>query len=162
MATGNQVLISDLQGAGSLVLDTHVWVWASGEAGGPAQLAAAALPAIEGAARNRRLFVSAASVWEIALKTERGQALLSGDLRSWVRDQQRYPGVRILSVDSRLAIDCTQLPLWIRERDGKEHRDPNDRFIVTTARRLNGVLVTCDDEIVEYARRGHLQGFDAR
>ncbi|MBI4545070.1 MAG: type II toxin-antitoxin system VapC family toxin [Gemmatimonadetes bacterium] len=155
------MLISELSATDVLVLDTHVWVWASGEAGGPGQMKVAALPVIEQAARSRRLFVSAASVWEIALKAGREQLLIAGDLRTWVRDQRRYPGVRILSVDSRLAVDCTQLPLWVRKRDGKPHRDPSDRFIVATARRLNGVLVTCDAEILEYSGQGHLKAYDA-
>jgi PIN domain nuclease of toxin-antitoxin system len=51
------MLISELADSDHLLLDTHVWVWASGEAGGPAQFRAEALPALEGAARSRRLFV---------------------------------------------------------------------------------------------------------
>lgn len=156
------MLISDLAARDRLVMDTHVWVWASGESGGPGQVRADVLRAIEDAARSRRLFASSTSVWEIALKAERGKVLVSGDLRSWVRDQQQFPGVRVLPVDTRLSIDCTRLPLWIRRNDKKEHRDPADRFIVTTARRLNGVLVTCDEEILEYARQGHVAACDAR
>jgi PIN domain nuclease of toxin-antitoxin system len=56
----------------------------------------------------------------------------------------------------------TTLPRWIRSRDGKEHRDLGDRFIVVTARRLNGILITCDEEILEYAERGHVRALDAR
>ncbi|MGH7570371.1 MAG: type II toxin-antitoxin system VapC family toxin [Gemmatimonadota bacterium] len=156
------MLISELEPADLLVLDTHVWVWASGEAEGPDQLDAGTLAAIEAAARSRQLFVSAASVWEIALKAERGQVLVAGDLLSWVTEQQRYPGIRVRSIDSRLAIDSTRLPRWVREREGQEHRDPNDRFIVSTARRLNGVLVTSDVEILAYARQAHLKAYDAR
>jgi PIN domain nuclease of toxin-antitoxin system len=156
------MLISDLAGSELLVMDTHIWVWVSGEAGGAAHMNAAALPVIERAAERRELFVSSASVWEMALKAERGMALVSGDLRAWVRDQRRYPGVRVMPVDSRLAIDSTLLPLWIRRDEKKEHRDPADRFIVTTARRLNAVLVTCDAEILHYASQGHVAAFDAR
>lgn len=155
------MLTSSLAGSDLLVMDTHVWVWASGEAGGPGRLRGAVLPAIEEAARSRRLFVSAASVWELALKAERGQALLSGDLHAWVRDQRRYPGVRVLPIDARLGVDSTRLPPWARERDGQEHRDPGDRFVVATARRLGGVLLTCDREILAYASRGHLRAYDA-
>jgi PIN domain nuclease of toxin-antitoxin system len=155
------MLISEVTDTDLLVLDTHVWVWASGEAEGTSQLGAAALPAIERAARGRRLFVSAASVWEIALKAERGQAFVSGDLHAWVRDQRRYPGVRVLPIGSRIAVECTRLPRWTRRRDGREHRDPGDRFIVTTTRRLNGVVLTCDDEILAYAQQGHVKAYDA-
>lgn len=155
------MLISELVAADRLVLDTHVWVWASGEAGGPAQLRSELVPAIETAARARRLFTCAASAWEIALKAERGLILVAGDLRAWVRGQRRYPGVRILPIDSRLGIDCTVLPAWIRRRDGHVHRDPCDRLIVTTTRRLSAVLVTCDEEILAYAEQGHVRAYAA-
>lgn len=156
------MLTSSLAASDRLVMDTHVWVWVSGESGGPGQLDAAILPAIEAAARDRWLFVSAASVWEVASKAERGQALIAGDLETWVRDQRQYPGVRVLPLDARLSIDSTRLPPWTRARDGREHRDPNDRFIVATTRRLNAVLLTCDEEIHQYARQGHVRVYDAR
>jgi PIN domain nuclease of toxin-antitoxin system len=152
---------SSLSSSDLLVLDTHIWVWASGESGGPAQFTADALLPIEAAARDRRLFVSAASVWEIALKEQRGRALIAGDLNSWVRDQCGYPGVRVLPINSRLAIAVTRLPAWLR-KDGQEHRDPSDRFIVAAARKLNAVLITCDEVILDYANQGNLRGYDAR
>lgn len=156
------MLTSSLTASDRLVMDTHVWVWVSGEAGGPGRLHPAVLPPIEDAARDRRLFVSAASVWEVALKAEKGQALITGDLEAWVGDQRRYPGVRVLTIDPQLAIGSTRLPRWLRRRDAQEHRDPNDRFIVTTARRLNAVLLTCDEEILHFAGQGHVRAYDAR
>lgn len=156
------MLTSSLTPGDRLVMDTHVWVWVSGEAGGPGRLNPAVLPPIEAAARDRRLFASAASVWEVALKAERGQALIAGDLDTWVRDQRRYPGVRLLSLDARTMMDSTRLPPWLRARDGQEHRRPNDRFLVATARRLNAVLITCDEEIHHFARQGHVRAYDAR
>lgn len=156
------MLTSELTSADRLVMDTHIWVWASGESGGPEQITDAALPVIENAAERRALFVSSASVWELALKAGRGKALVSGDLDAWVRDQRQHPGVRVMPIDSRLAIDSTTLPPWMRKSDKGEHRDPSDRFIVTTARRLNAILVTCDEEILHYASQGHVAAFDAR
>lgn len=155
------MLTSDLAAADRLVMDTHVWLWVSGEAGGTSRVNSRILAPIEDAARDRRLFVSVASVWEMALKAERGQALVAGDLDAWVRDQRQYPGVRVLAINPRLAIDSTRLPTWLRARDGREHRDPNDRFIVATARGLNAVLLTCDEEILHFAGQGHVRAFDA-
>jgi PIN domain nuclease of toxin-antitoxin system len=155
------MLISELTGTDRLVLDTHIWVWTSGESGGPGQIPEAALVAIESAAERRNLFVSAASVWEIAMKAERGRALVSGDLRTWVQDQRQYPGVRVMPIDSRLSIDSTILPLWLRRSDKREHRDPADRFIVAAARRLNALVLTCDEEIVHYASQGHVAAYKA-
>lgn len=151
---------SDPASSDRLVLDTHVWVWASGEGGGPTQLSRFCREAIEAAARDRRLYVCAASVWEIGLKAERGRAIVRGDLAAWVRDQTLYPGIRVLSIDARLAIESTRLPRWMRMTDGREHRDPNDRFIVAAARRLNGLLVTCDQDVLAYGAQGHVRTYD--
>lgn len=145
-----------------LMLDTHIWVWANGKMGGASRFRTAALAAIEIAAAERRLIVSAASVWEIALKSQKGDLLLTGDLRAWVRDQSRHPGVRVMAMNSALAIDATTLPLWVRKADGKPHKDPGDHFIVAEARRRNAVLVTCDEVIIDYARAGHVNVYDVR
>lgn len=156
------MLTSDLDGPAPLILDTHIWVWASGGRGAASRFKKAAAHSIEQAAGERRLIASAASVWEIALKIQKGELLISGDLRSWVRDQVRYPGIRIIPMNSSLAIDATSLPEWVRKNDGRPHKDPADRFIVSEARRRSAVLVTCDTLILDYARKGHLIAFDAR
>ncbi len=101
-------------------------------------------------------------MWEIALKIQKGDLLVSGDLRAWLRDQRRYPGVRVLPMSGGLAIDSTTLPEWIRKSDKRPHKDPSDRFIVAEARRRNAVLVTCDTLMIDYARKGHVVVFDAR
>jgi PIN domain nuclease of toxin-antitoxin system len=142
-----------------ILLDTHIWVWASN---GSVQFKRAAVKAIETAAEERRLFVSAASVWEIALKMQKGDLLVSGDLRAWLREQRRYPGVRVLPITGSLTLDATSLPEWTRKSDKRPHKDPNDRFIVAEARRRNAVLVTSDTLIIDYARKGHVMAFDAR
>ncbi|MGH9648044.1 MAG: type II toxin-antitoxin system VapC family toxin, partial [Bryobacteraceae bacterium] len=104
------MLISDLSRAQTILLDTHIWVWASGNSGGPARFEAALAPVIEAAALDRRLFISVASVWEIALKAQRGVLLLSSDLRAWVREQRDNRGVRVLPITTSIAIESTQLP----------------------------------------------------
>jgi PIN domain nuclease of toxin-antitoxin system len=153
------VLTSELSGPVPLVLDTHIWVWASSD---PDRFKKAARKKIEVAAEERRLFVSAASVWEIALKIQKGDLLVSGDLRAWLRDQRRYPGVRVAPIGGNLALDATTLPEWTRKSDKRLHKDPNDRFIVAEARRRNAVLITCDTLMIDYARKGHVVVFDAR
>ncbi len=139
-----------------LVLDTHVWLWASGELGGPGRLAPETLAWIEAAAGSRRLYASAASVWELAWKVARGRLHVSIELDRWVREQRRAPGIRILSIDALLAIAATRLPPWVAP-DGQEHRDPADRFIVATARRLAATLLTRDATILAYAASGNVR-----
>jgi PIN domain nuclease of toxin-antitoxin system len=153
------VLTSEIGGSVPILLDTHIWVWANVD---PARFKKAAARAIEIAASQRRLFVSAASVWEIALKAQKGDLLVSGDLRTWLRDQRRYPGVRVLPMSGTLSIDATSLPEWIRKSDKKPHKDPADRFIVAEARRRNAVLLTSDSLMIDYARKGHVVVYDTR
>jgi len=154
--------ISDLLEARAVLLDTHIWVWASGNSGGPVRFAASLAPITDRLAIQRRLFVSVASVWEIALKAQRGDSLLSSDLMAWVREQTRNRGARLLPISSAIAIESTQLPLWLRRWDRKEHRDPNDRFLVATARLKSAVLITCDELIIDYATQGHVMACDGR
>ena len=153
------MLISELRGPVPLLMDTHIWVWASNGSG---EFRKSAAEAIEVAATERRLFVSAASVWEIGLKAQKGDLLVSGDIRAWLREQRRYPGVRVAPISGNVALESTSLPDWIRKSDKRPHKDPADRFIVAEARRRNAVLITCDVTVIEYARKGHVVVFDAR
>jgi PIN domain nuclease of toxin-antitoxin system len=141
-------------------LDTHIWLWAA--LGHTSRFRADCQPLVELAAKEQRLFVSAASIWEIAVKSARGDIQISGDLHTWVAEQIREPGIRLWPLSPAVLIDSTLLPTWIRRRDGKEHKDPSDRFIVATARRKRAVLVTCDEEIVNYSQQGQIAAFDAR
>ena len=152
--------ISDPRGR-PILLDTHIWIWSSGSCGGTAQFAAHLASVIEEAAENRYLFVSAASIWEIALKTKKGETLIAGDLLTWVKEQSRHPGVQVLPITSSVAAGCTEIPLWVR-KDKSEHRDPADRFLVTTSRLRAAVLITCDEQILNYAKQGHVLACDAR
>jgi PIN domain nuclease of toxin-antitoxin system len=156
------MLTFELDAPQRLLLDTHIWIWASGNAGGPSRFGAWIGEKIDKAAREHRLHVCACSVWEIALKSERGELRIAGDLKEWVRGQIQHPGVRLLGLSADLLVDSTRLPPWIRRTDGRPHRDPNDRFLVTAARRRNAVLVTCDELILDYAAQGHLRACDAR
>ncbi|MEO8193781.1 MAG: type II toxin-antitoxin system VapC family toxin [Gemmatimonadales bacterium] len=156
------MLTSDLNGPAPLLLDTHIWVWAAEGAGGGGRFKRGAARPIEAAAEEGRLLASAASVWEIALKVQKGELIVSGDLRAWVREQTRYPGIRILPMNASLALDATSLPEWVRKSDGRPHKDPSDRFIVAEARRRNAVLITCDALMIDYARGGNMVVFDAR
>ncbi len=142
-----------------LVLDTHVWLWASGELGGTGLLSPEVLARIEAAAGRRCLYASAASVWELAWKVARGRMRVSIELERWLRDQRRAPGIRILPIDAPLALAATRLPPWPAPGapDGQERRDPADRFIVATARRLAATLLTRDQAILAYAAAGNVR-----
>ena len=54
-----------------------------------------------------------------------------------------YPGVELIELSPRIAIESTQLPPPF-------HRDPADQILVATARHLSIPLITLDGQIRSY------------
>lgn len=61
----------------------------------------------------------------------------------WLDQALAYPGMRLLDLTPRIAVESTQLP-------GAFHRDPADQMIVATARVYDCPLVTLDRKIRSY------------
>ncbi len=141
------------RGSGALVLDTHVWIWMV--EGVPGKLSASAIRSIERASRVGAVFVSAISVWEVAMLWSKGRLALSQPLDEWVQAALTAPGVRVLPLAPEIAIDSARLP-------GGAHGDPADRILIASARHAAARLATCDAGIVGYAELGHVRVLDAR
>lgn len=160
MSNGVRLRTIDLAAPTKLILDTHIWIWhAEGEA---ARYAVTARQAIEVAAQDGRAAVSAISAWELAMLEQKGTVTLSAELRRWIAETRRPPGVRVLPLSLDVLIDGPRLPRWFKHGTRTEHRDPADRWIVATARQTNATIITCDEEILHYAGQGHVHAFDAR
>lgn len=154
------MLTTDLTAPTRLILDTHIWVWHVEGQGD--RYAAAARTAIDAAAHDGRLGVSAISIWEITMLEQKGVLTLSTELRTWIAESRRPPGARVLPLSIDVLIDGPRLPAWLGKGRRTPHKDPADRWIVATARHTNAVIVTCDAEMLQYAVEGHVQAFDAR
>ena len=100
------------------------------------------------------MVVSAISVWEIAMLEVSRRIELSVDVRAWIARALAFPGVRLKGLSPSIAIESTRLP-------GPLHRDPADRVLIATARLLGAALVTCDERILRYAKKGHVKVVDA-
>lgn len=117
----------------ALLLDTHAVLWSVGEV---ARLSPAARDAIEDGAAT--VYVSAASIWEIAIKRQTGKL--------------RAPDGLIASVfEARFE----ELPIGIvhAERAGAlppHHRDPFDRMIVAQAQCEGLTVVSRDERLAAY------------
>ena len=74
---------------------------------------------------------------------DKGRLLLAMDVESWLDEVVQIEGVRFFSVDNDIAVKSTLLP-------GDFHKDPADRMIVATARKLACPLVTADEKIIRY------------
>jgi PIN domain nuclease of toxin-antitoxin system len=116
-----------------LLLDTHVALWWNSA---PTKLGAKAKKAIEHAAC---VYVSSASVWEVANKVAAGKLRLPGSFAERIR----LCGFLELSVSFEHAELVARLPL--------HHADPFDRMLVAQAMSENLTLVTSDEHIERYA-----------
>ncbi len=124
-----------------IVLDTHTLIWwASGDKG---QLSAAAAQAIEAELNGGQIFVSSISAWELAMLVATGRIALSFDIGDWLSLVGQIEAVSFVPVDNEIAVKSAELP-------GEFHKDPADRIIVATARKLAAPLVTADDKIRGY------------
>jgi PIN domain nuclease of toxin-antitoxin system len=115
-----------------LLLDTHVLLWWADD---DARLGTTARAAILGAGPS--VFVSAVTVWEIAIKQALGR-LSAPDVGELLREQ----GFRELALSVQHATEAGALPLV--------HRDPFDRALVAQARREQLTLVTADHDLRSY------------
>ncbi|MES9946818.1 MAG: type II toxin-antitoxin system VapC family toxin [Candidatus Thiodiazotropha sp.] len=124
-----------------IVIDTHVLVWwVSGEK----SLSATAAKVIKDTLVNgSEVIVSSISAWEISMLIEKGRLVLNMDVESWLDEVTQIDGVRFVPVDNEIGIKSTVLP-------GEFHKDPPDRMIVATARKLAVPLVTADEKIINY------------
>jgi PIN domain nuclease of toxin-antitoxin system len=124
-----------------IVVDTHILVW---WVGGAKSLSATAAKAIKDAlANNSEVIISSITAWEISMLIEKGRLVLSMDVESWLDEVSQIEGVRFMPVDNEIGIKSTLLP-------GEFHKDPADRIIVATARKLAVPLVTADEKITNY------------
>lgn len=117
-----------------LLLDTHVLIWAMQQ---PDRLRPDARTAL--ADRGNEILVSAASVWEIAIKVAYGRlAFPVADIHVMLSEM----GFGVLDVAPRHAVELLALPLL--------HRAPFDRMLVAQARAEGLTLVTDDEMIRRY------------
>ncbi len=120
-----------------LILDTHVWWWALSE---PHRLSAQASEAIDSAPRDK-LAISSISIWELSLLFSRGKIELKVTPEEWF--EAALPRVQVVPLNPAITLGAYRLP-------GEFHRDPADRMIVATARKLGGSLVSKDLAIRNY------------
>ena len=127
----------------NVLLDTHTLLWLVST---PADVEASALAVI--ADSNTNVWVTAASAWEIAIKTRLGRLDGEALLSAWA-DIVADMSTAELPIESPDAILAARLP-W-------EHKDPFDRVIVAQALRRNLTIATRDAKILDAALTPTLQ-----
>ncbi len=122
-----------------ILLDTHIWIW---WVDGSSQLTVTQRRHIE-SNESTGLGVSVISCWGVAKLVEVNRLELRCPVAEWIAQALGYPGVRLLYLTPRIAVEFTQLP-------GTFHRDPADQIIVATARIRRCPLLTADARILPY------------
>ncbi|MFZ0794619.1 MAG: type II toxin-antitoxin system VapC family toxin [Candidatus Korobacteraceae bacterium] len=119
-----------------LLLDTHLLLWAAGE---PKRLSASARRLINDL-ENQLLF-SAASLWEIAIKSGLGRKDFQADARL-LRRGLLDNGYSELPITSHHVVGTESLP--------PIHKDPFDRVLVAQATVEGVTLLTGDPTVARY------------
>jgi PIN domain nuclease of toxin-antitoxin system len=117
----------------NLLLDTHVFLWWDGRGRGLSEAADTLI-----ADPANQVFVSAASVWEIAVKRRLNKLEFAGSPVAAI-GANGFHELPILPSDAEAAGALA----W-------RHNDPFDRLLVAQAQRLTLTLLTADSAIRAY------------
>jgi PIN domain nuclease of toxin-antitoxin system len=120
-----------------LLLDTHCWLWMRGE---PERFS----PATQNLLRDPevRLHLSAASVWELAIKLAAGKLRLPDPPARFVTRTLEEDQLTSLPILFDHTLRAAALP--------PHHRDPFDRLLIAQAQLENLTLLTADHRLAAY------------
>ena len=124
-----------------IVLDTHILIWWI--TGDLTKLSENATFAINQELAGGEIIISSITAWEVAMLVAKDRIVISMDLEEWLSTIAQIEAVKFYAVDNDIAVKSATLP-------GEFHKDPADRMIVATARKLGCSLVTADEKILNY------------
>ncbi len=120
-----------------VLLDTHTFLWWISDV---PQLSLKAREIISNV--ENELFLSAASGWEIAIKTGLGKLKLPADITPFILDQMNINAISPLPVHLNHALHVYTLP--------DLHRDPFDRLLIAQAQVESLPIITIDPQFTGY------------
>lgn len=121
-----------------LLLDSHTLIWA---VDAPSRLTTSAATALQDPANQ--LLLSAATVWEIAIKVGLAKLSLTLPHRQWMNQAIADLGLSLLPVTVEYADVQAGLP--------DHHRDPFDRLIIAQALAEAVAVVSADPALDAYS-----------
>ena len=91
---------------------------------------------------NNELFVSAATGWEITIKTKLGRLQLPDEPQRFILEQLSLNAIQSLPIQMSHALHVFTLP--------DHHRDPFDRILISQAQLEGLPILTADPQIALY------------
>lgn len=122
----------------SYLLDTHIFLWWVLNHPNLSRLIRAAI-----ADPTHDVYVSAASAWEMMIKSSIGKLTLPSSPERWIKEQLRLNAFLPLPISIEHALAVASLPPL--------HKDPFDRIIIAQANVEGLTLITDDAIIPQYA-----------
>lgn len=115
------------------LLDTHFFIWAMEES---PQLSSSIKKILIDP--NNKIFISVASIWEIAIKKAAKKIKLAFD----IEDSIQRARFEVVPINISHAIETEKLP--------NHHKDPFDRILITQAKIEKMTLMSKDPNIKKY------------
>ena len=115
------------------LIDTHILLWSFSA---PTELLAKEKEILLD--RNQKIFVSAASIWEMAIKSSINKLTIPDNLQEYIVQL----GFEVLPIDFKAA--------WMVKDLAMHHTDPFDRLIIATAKLHNLTLISRDKIFKKY------------
>ena len=119
------------------LLDTSIFLWALTN---PRRLTGRAQGILSG--QREMIWLSASSVWEIAIKHELGKLPLPERPSVCIPEWVKTGGIHSMEITYRHALGAGELP--------PHHQDPFDRMLIAQARTEGMVLLTADRMFEKY------------
>lgn len=120
-----------------VIIDTHTFLWWNTE---DPQLSLRAKEIISDG--QNEVFLSAASVWEIVIKTSKGKLILPEEPALYITRRLSLYRFRHLPIQISHSLRVYELPPY--------HNDPFDRMLIAQSQAENIPLVTKDENIQHY------------
>jgi PIN domain nuclease of toxin-antitoxin system len=118
------------------LLDTHTFIWHALE---DPRLSVAALEKIES---DQDLYISNVSIWEMAIKIQRGRLHLKKPLLQFIESIVQANQYQLLDIKTSHLYPIATLPY--------HHKDPFDRLIIAQGMEEDMTIITKDEAFKSY------------
>jgi len=119
------------------LLDTHVFLWwITNSPRLPENIRAIIQE------KKNELFLSAASIWEMMIKSRLNKLQLPDNPKEFIQEQLKLNSIKILNISMEHSFGVYDLP--------EIHKDPFDRMLISQSRSDGLLIITADSFIKQY------------